>query len=69
MTTCASLADFCDGELDTPETYAFREHLQLCEACQAGVVEHLQLCARLRDLRPTIETQPVRVPAETRKGD
>ncbi len=67
MTICASLSDFCDGELDTPEVYEFRAHLATCNACQAGVVEHIRLCARLSKLRPEIETGPVMAPGkETR---
>lgn len=64
MTTCDSLGPFCDGELDTPQAYEFRDHLKTCGPCQAGCLQHYQLCARLSDLAPRIETQPVRVPVE-----
>jgi len=60
---CDSIAAFCDGEISTTRAYAFRDHLADCAECRDGVAEHLRLCARISELRPEIETQPVRVPA------
>lgn len=61
---CSLLAMFADGELDTPDAYAFRDHLRDCNPCQVALLAHLQLCARLSELRPTIETGPVAMPVE-----
>jgi anti-sigma factor RsiW len=63
--TCASLAMFCDGALDTPETYAFRDHLRNCNPCQARVLRHVRQCARLAKFGPIIETGPVLLSEET----
>lgn len=60
MTPCDSLAAFCDGELEPADAWNFRAHLRACEPCQAEVLEHMALCARLSDLQPKIETAPVR---------
>lgn len=61
---CANLALFCDGELDTADAYEFRDHLPSCNPCQARVLRHIRLCARLSSLRPMIETGPVAMPVE-----
>jgi anti-sigma factor RsiW len=49
---CDDLIAFADGELDPERAAAFRDHLRTCDACQVGLVEVLQLSARLSDLPP-----------------
>lgn len=65
MTTCHHLALFCDGELAPVDAFAFRHHLRRCNPCQVSVLQHFQLCARLSELRPMIETGPVLLAEET----
>jgi anti-sigma factor RsiW len=52
MNTCDDLTLFCDRELEPERADAFRAHLRRCEACQAGLVEAMQLRARLRSMAP-----------------
>jgi anti-sigma factor RsiW len=49
-TPCDDLVAFVDGELDSERAAAFRVHLRTCETCQSGLVEAVQLSARLSDL-------------------
>jgi anti-sigma factor RsiW len=51
MSLCADLICFADGELEADRAASFRDHLATCEACQAGLVEALQLNAQLSALR------------------
>jgi hypothetical protein len=44
---CDDLTVFVDGELEIRRAVAFRAHLPTCEACQRGLVESMQLSARL----------------------
>src|SRR5262249_31087464 len=53
---CNDLVAFADGELDAERAAAFRAHLASCEACQAGLVEAMQLSARLSELKPRTRT-------------
>lgn len=53
---CNDLVAFTDGELDAERAAAFRVHLASCEACQAGLVEAMQLSARLSELTPRTRT-------------
>lgn len=52
---CLDLVSFADGELEPERAEAFRAHLPTCAACQAGLVEALQLSARLGALTSTRE--------------
>jgi hypothetical protein len=52
MSLCSDLTSFADGELEPARADAFRDHLRTCDACQAGLVEALQLSAQLSTLRP-----------------
>jgi hypothetical protein len=47
---CTNLIPFIDGELSVDDAYDFRAHLVTCEACRVGLVEELQLTARLSDM-------------------
>lgn len=47
---CDDLILFIDGELERAQADAFRLHLASCAACQAGMVEAVQLSARLAAL-------------------
>jgi hypothetical protein len=47
------LLRFADGELDPERAEAFRAHLQSCDACRGGLIEMLQLGARLNVLGAT----------------
>ena len=49
---CSDLVSFADGELDAERAQAFRSHLPTCAACQAGLLEAIQLDARLSTLSP-----------------
>jgi hypothetical protein len=49
---CADLIRFADGELDPEQAEEFRAHLRTCALCRAGLVEALQLSARLGGLAP-----------------
>ena len=49
---CQNLIAFADGELDDEGAATFRIHLATCEACQTGLVEAMQLGARLSELKP-----------------
>jgi hypothetical protein len=49
---CSDLIHFADGEIDPERAHAFRVHLLTCESCRIGLVEALQLDARLADLPP-----------------
>jgi putative zinc finger protein len=53
---CDDLIAFVDGELDPERAAAFREHLRTCEVCQIGLVEAVQLSARLSELPPRSKT-------------
>jgi anti-sigma factor RsiW len=50
MSPCDDLVGFADGELEPDRATAFRAHLRTCEACQAALVEAMQLNARLSEL-------------------
>ena len=56
MSPCDDLVGFADGELEPDRAAAFRAHLRTCEACRTGLVEAMQLNARLSELvqRPTL---------------
>jgi anti-sigma factor RsiW len=56
MCPCDDLVGFADGELEPDRAAAFRAHLRTCEVCQRGLVEAMQLNARLSELaqRPTV---------------
>jgi anti-sigma factor RsiW len=56
MSPCDDLVGFADGELEPERAATFRAHLRTCEACRRGLVEAMQLSARLSDLvdRPTL---------------
>lgn len=62
MSLCSDLTSFADGELDSARAAAFRDHLRTCDACQAGLLEALQLSAQLS----TIELEPTRKRAAAR---
>jgi len=47
---CVDLVGFADGELEEERAKAFRTHLVTCTACRVGLVEALQLRARLSEL-------------------
>jgi len=49
---CMDLIRFADGELEPERAEAFRDHLRTCAACRAGLVEAMQLAARLSALAP-----------------
>ena len=53
---CLDLVAFADGELDAEHAAAFRAHLATCEACRTGLVEAMQLSARLSELKPRTHT-------------
>ena len=53
---CQNLIAFADGELDDESAATFRIHLATCEACQTGLVEAMQLSARLSELKPRTRT-------------
>ncbi|MBC7977345.1 MAG: zf-HC2 domain-containing protein, partial [Myxococcales bacterium] len=44
---CSDLVPFADGELEPARADAFRRHLRTCAACQAELVEAMQMSARL----------------------
>ena len=50
MSPCDDLVGFADGELEPDRAAAFRAHLRSCEACRRGLVEAMQLNARLSEL-------------------
>jgi anti-sigma factor RsiW len=50
MSPCDDLVGFADGELEPDRAAAFRSHLRTCEACRRGLVEAMQLNARLSEL-------------------
>ncbi|HET7506411.1 MAG TPA: CHAT domain-containing protein [Kofleriaceae bacterium] len=52
MNVCGDLTAFADGELDPERAAAFRAHLATCGACRAGLLEAMQLSARLAWLAP-----------------
>jgi anti-sigma factor RsiW len=56
VSPCDDLVGFADGELEPDRATAFRAHLRTCEACRRGLVEAMQLNARLSELaqRPTV---------------
>lgn len=65
---CADLIPFADGELDPERAREFRAHLATCALCRAGLVEAVQLGARLGalapiDASPRVEPSAVRSPA------
>lgn len=47
---CSDLVGFADGELDAERAGAFRQHLDECAACQADLLEAVQLGAQLSTL-------------------
>jgi hypothetical protein len=51
-TTCANLTAFADGALTGDEADAFRVHLRDCDLCRPGLIEALQVDARLSMLQP-----------------
>jgi len=53
---CDDLVPFADGELDAERAAAFRAHLASCDACRAGLIEAMQLSARLSELKPRTRT-------------
>jgi putative zinc finger protein len=53
---CQNLIAFADGELDDEGAAVFRMHLATCETCQTGLVEAMQLSARLSELKPRTRT-------------
>jgi len=53
---CQNLIAFADGELDDEGAATFRIHLATCEACQTGLVEAMQLSARLSELKTRTRT-------------
>lgn len=62
---CADLIAFADGELDPDRAGEFRAHLATCALCRAGLVEAVQLGARLgglaaSDAPPRVEPSAVR---------
>jgi anti-sigma factor RsiW len=50
MSPCDDLVGFADGELEPERAAAFRAHLRGCDACRRGLVEAMQLSARLSEL-------------------
>jgi anti-sigma factor RsiW len=50
MSPCDDLVGFADGELEPDRAAAYRAHLRTCEACRRGLVEAMQLNARLSEL-------------------
>jgi anti-sigma factor RsiW len=50
MSPCDDLVSFADGELEPERAAAFRAHLRTCEVCRRGLVEAMQLNARLSEL-------------------
>jgi cellulose synthase operon protein C len=52
---CFDLVRFADGELEPERAEIFRSHLLTCATCQAGLVEAMQLGARLSALTPIPE--------------
>ncbi|MGH9889409.1 MAG: anti-sigma factor family protein [bacterium] len=50
MSPCDDLVGFADGELAPDRATAFRAHLRTCDACRRGLVEAMQLNARLSEL-------------------
>lgn len=54
MSPCDDLIRFADGELEPERAAAFRAHLRTCEACRAGLIEAMQLNARLSELRQVL---------------
>ena len=54
MSPCDDLIRFADGELEPERAAAFRAHLRTCEVCRAGLVEAMQLNARLSELRQAL---------------
>lgn len=43
MSACDLLHAFADGELSAEDATAFREHLATCDACAAGLADHMML--------------------------
>lgn len=44
---CDNLAAFADGELKELDADAFRAHLSGCERCQRGLIDYMEMVARL----------------------
>jgi hypothetical protein len=67
---CRDLVRFADGELDAELAESFRSHLRTCGTCRAGLIEAMQLGARISTLPPPLE--PVKlapeVPSEAAPG-
>jgi len=51
VTSCNDLEDFVEGALGPKRAAAFRYHLRTCDICSAGLVEAMQLRARLTTLQ------------------
>jgi anti-sigma factor RsiW len=51
MKPCDDVVSFADGELAPERAAAFRAHLRTCRRCRTGLVEAMQMNARLSDLR------------------
>lgn len=47
MIVCDDLVAFADGELEPVRAHAFRLHLMDCDACRVGLIQAMQLGARL----------------------
>jgi tetratricopeptide (TPR) repeat protein len=47
---CSNLTGFVDGELSDESAEEFRVHLATCDACPSGLVEAMQLSARLSEI-------------------
>lgn len=56
--SCDDLVNFADGELEPDDAEAFRSHLQTCAACRAGLLEAMQLSARLGAFTPAEDVNP-----------
>src|SRR4051794_11629766 len=64
MSECLDLVSFAEGELEPARAEVFRAHLPTCEACQAGLVDAMQLSAHLSTLMPP-PGRPATPPART----
>ncbi|HEX7838623.1 MAG TPA: CHAT domain-containing protein [Kofleriaceae bacterium] len=60
---CSDLVRFADDELDPERAAAFRAHLPTCAACRTGLLEAIQLDARLSTLTPSANPEPPVEPA------
>lgn len=62
---CPDLVLFVDGELDPERAEAFRDHLATCSECRIGLVQAMQLNARLSLLEPEPQEAPQAEPHAT----